>query len=66
MTATNANAYYDMPVIFERQKLVYYNAPQAGRGYVADLGFITPQGQFILLTPQQYDYASAGQSVRRH
>ena len=46
---TNANAYYDMPVIFDA-KSWYIHAPQAGRGYVADLGFITPQGQFILLT----------------
>ncbi len=46
---TNADAYYDMPVIFDA-KSWYILAPQAGRSYVADLGFVTPQGQFILLT----------------
>lgn len=46
---TNADAYYDMPVIFDA-KSWYIHAPQAGRSYVADLGFVTPQGQFILLT----------------
>ncbi len=46
---TNACAYYDMPVIFDA-KSWYIHAPQAGRSYVADLGFVTPQGQFILLT----------------
>lgn len=46
---TNASAYYDMPVIFDA-KSWYIHAPQAGRSYVADLGFVTPQGQFILLT----------------
>lgn len=44
----NSAAYYDMPVIFDA-KSWYIHAPQAGRGYVADLGFVTPQGQFILL-----------------
>ena len=46
---TNADAYYDMPVIFDA-KSWYIHAPQARRSYVADLGFVTPQGQFILLT----------------
>ena len=46
---TNADAYYDMPAIFDA-KSWYIHAPQAGRSYVADLGFVTPQGQFILLT----------------
>lgn len=46
---TNSNVYYDMPVIFDA-KSWYIRAPQAGRGYVADLGFVTPDGRFILLT----------------
>lgn len=45
----NANTYYDMPVVLDA-KSWYIHAPQAGRSYIADLGFITPQGQFILLT----------------
>ena len=45
----NANTYYDMPVVFDA-KSWYIHAPQAGRSYIADLGFITPEGQFILLT----------------
>lgn len=46
---SNAAAYYDMPVIFDA-KSWYIRAAQSGRSYVADLGFVTPQGQFILLT----------------
>lgn len=45
----NASVYYDMPVIFDA-KSWYIHAPQAGRAYVADLGFLTANGQFILLT----------------
>lgn len=45
----NANTYYDMPVVFDA-KSWYIHAPEAGRSYIADLGFITPNGQFILLT----------------
>lgn len=46
---TNANTYYDMPVVFDA-KSWYVHAPQSGRSYIADLGFVTPQGQFILLS----------------
>lgn len=46
---SNANAYYDMPVVFDARSW-YIHAPQSGRSYVAELGFLTPQGQFILLT----------------
>lgn len=46
---TNANTYHDMPVIFDAGSW-YIHAPQAGHCYIADLGFVTPQGQFILLT----------------
>lgn len=46
---TNSHAYYDMPVIFEAGSW-YIHAPQAGHSYIAELGYITAQGQFILLT----------------
>ena len=46
---TNAVCHYDMPVIFEARSW-YINAPQSGRAYVADLGYLTADGQFILLT----------------
>lgn len=46
---TNSRAFYDMNVIFDAGSW-YIHAPQAGHSYVADLGFITAQGQFILLT----------------
>lgn len=46
---TNANMYYDMPVVFDA-KSWYIHAPQSGRSYIADLGFVTPQGHFILLS----------------
>lgn len=45
----NSAAYYDMPVIFEARSW-YINAPQSGRSYLADLGYVTPDGQFILLS----------------
>ena len=46
---TNSVCYYDMPVIFEARSW-YINAPQSGRAYVADLGYLTADGQFILVT----------------
>ena len=46
---TNANCHYDMPVVFD-VKNWYVHAPQSGRSYIADLGFLTPNGQFIMLT----------------
>lgn len=45
----NASAFYDMPVVFDA-KSWYIHAPIAGRSYIADLGFITPDGRFILLS----------------
>ena len=45
----NAQTYYDMPVVFDA-KSWYIHAPQAGRSYIADLGFVTADGRFILLT----------------
>lgn len=45
----NSATYYDMPVIFEARSW-YINAPQAGRSYLADLGYITPDGKFILVS----------------
>lgn len=46
---TNSTCYYDMPVIFEARSW-YINAPQSGRAYVADLGYLTADGQFILVS----------------
>ena len=46
---SNSVCYYDMPVIFEARSW-YINAPKSGRAYVADLGFLTADGQFILLS----------------
>ena len=45
----NAHTYYDMPVMLDA-KSWYIHAPQAGRSYIADIGFLTADGQFILLT----------------
>jgi len=45
----NANTYYDMPVMLDA-KSWYIHAPKAGCSYIADIGFLTAQGQFILLT----------------
>lgn len=46
---TNSVKYYDMPVIFEA-KSWYINAPESGRAYIADLGYLTDDGRFILVT----------------
>ena len=46
---TNSVAYYDMPVIFEARSW-YINVPQSGRSYVADLGYLTANGEFILVS----------------
>ena len=45
----NANTYYDMPIMLDA-KSWYIHAPQSGRSYIADIGFLTAQGQFIMLT----------------
>ena len=45
----NSVCYYDMPVIFEA-KSWYINAPHSGREYVADLGYLTADGRFILVS----------------
>lgn len=46
---TNSTCHYDMPVIFEARSW-YINAPQTGRTYIADLGYLTADGQFILVS----------------
>ena len=46
---SNAVCFYDMPVIFEARSW-YINAPQTGRAYIADLGYLTADGQFILVS----------------
>jgi len=46
---SNSVCHYDMPVIFEARSW-YINAPQTGRAYIADLGYLTADGQFILVS----------------
>ena len=46
---SNAVQFYDMPVIFEARSW-YINAPESGRTYLADLGYLTEDGRFILIT----------------
>lgn len=46
---TNSVRFYDMPVIFEARSW-YINVPVSGRTYVADLGYLTEDGRFILVS----------------
>lgn len=46
---TNGIAFYDMPVIFEARSW-YINVPKTGRSYIADLGYLTSDGRFILVS----------------
>lgn len=46
---TNSVRFYDMPVIFEARSW-YINVPESGRAYLADLGYLTEDGRFILVT----------------
>lgn len=46
---SNSVRFYDMPVIFEARSW-YINVPAAGRTYVADLGYLTEDGRFILVS----------------
>ena len=46
---TNSVKHYDMPVIFEARSW-YINAPEAGHTYIADIGYLTEGGLFILVT----------------
>ena len=46
---SNALKHYDMPVIFEARSW-YINAPEAGHAYIADIGYLTENGLFILVT----------------
>lgn len=46
---TNAVKHYDMPLIFEARSW-YINAPEAGHSYIADIGYLTENGLFILVT----------------
>lgn len=45
---TNAHHSFDI-VVGDFAQNWYVNIPSANRSYIADLGFITPQGQFILI-----------------
>lgn len=46
---SNSVRFYDMPVIFEARSW-YINVPESGRTYLADLGYVTEDGRFILVT----------------
>lgn len=46
---TNGVTFYDMPVIFEARSW-YINVPKTGRSYIADLGYLTADGRFILVS----------------
>ena len=46
---SNGIAFYDMPVIFEARSW-YINVPKTGRSYIADLGYLTADGRFILVS----------------
>lgn len=46
---SNGVAFYDMPVIFEARSW-YINVPKTGRSYIADLGYLTADGRFILVS----------------
>lgn len=46
---SNSVRFYDMPVIFEARSW-YINTPESGRTYLADLGYVTEDGRFILVT----------------
>lgn len=46
---SNSVRFYDMPVIFEARSW-YINVPQSGRVYLAELGYVTQDGQFILIS----------------
>ena len=45
----NSNSWFDIPVFLDAGSW-YINAPQSGRRYICDIGIITPEGSFILLT----------------
>ena len=45
----NAHSHFDLPVLLDAGSW-YVNVPQSGRNYICDIGLITPQGRFILLT----------------
>ncbi|MBR2392278.1 MAG: DUF4912 domain-containing protein [Elusimicrobiaceae bacterium] len=46
---SNSVCHYDLPVIFEARSW-YIHAPESGRSYVAELGYLTTDGRFILLS----------------
>lgn len=45
---TNANSYFDVPVVLDARS--WYLQVRSGRTYICDIGFITPSGEFIILT----------------
>ena len=57
---TNAVEFYDMPVIFEARSW-YINVPKSGRSYIADLGYLTADGRFILVSRSNLTSVPPGQ-----
>lgn len=45
---TNANSYFDVPVVLDARS--WYLQVKSGRTYICDIGIITPNGEFIVLT----------------
>ncbi|MDR0646587.1 MAG: DUF4912 domain-containing protein [Elusimicrobiota bacterium] len=46
---SNSNSYFDIQVFLDAGSW-YINVPQGGKNYICDIGLLTPQGSFILLT----------------
>lgn len=46
---TNAKSYFDISIVLDARSW-YINVPQSGRMYICDIGIVTPQGEFILLS----------------
>jgi hypothetical protein len=55
----NAHSHFDVPVFLDAGSW-YVNVPQSGRRYVCDIGIITPQGSFILMTRSNSVLVPAG------
>lgn len=46
---SNSNSYFDIPVVLDARSW-YINIPAGARKYICDIGIITPEGEFVLLT----------------
>ena len=45
----NSNSYFDIPIVLDARSW-YINVPIGVRKYICDVGIITPEGEFVLLT----------------